>query len=110
MKAPRRNVMRAVLEDIYNFQEEVQLPISASALWEDEHLLPALAISAPLLHGVQGLLSRVWVCPMDQQGLCVPVLIFMWRLLFGRAASEKKFIPFSSLKGSQARQRIFLLT
>ena len=49
--------MRAVLEDIYNFQGEVQLPISASALWEDEHLLPALAICAPLLHGVQGLLS-----------------------------------------------------
>ena len=49
--------MRAVLEDIHNFQGEVQLPISASALWEDEHLLPALAICAPLLHCVQRLLS-----------------------------------------------------
>ena len=111
MKAPRRNVMRAVLEDIHNFQGEVQLPISASALWEDEHLLPALAICAPLLHGVQGLLSRVWVCPMDQQGLCVPVLVFKWRFfLYGWLPVKKKFIPFSSLKGSQARQRIFLLT
>ena len=51
------------------------VPVCAGALWEDQHLLPS-SLSFPfytsLLHRVQSFLSRIRVCPVDQQWLSVP--------------------------------------
>ena len=88
MKAPRRNVIRALLWDkkVLDFSpvgDNVLIPIGACAFWEDEHLLPSLPLYASLLHRVQSLLSRVRVCPVYQQRLRVPGITCLFCLFLG---------------------------